>query len=91
MLDRNGKAIKLGNRIRIIAEAVNDYLYDNYGDDLPDDVWAEEDSFGTLVDDEKEGLVVKDENGKICWMLDPDLYDDGEREPCLEVLKEELK
>lgn len=87
MLDCNGNKIELGDHIRVIAEATNEFLRTWRGGDLPDDVWMKKDSFGTLVNDEDEGLVVKGDDGIIRWMIDPDLYDDDDREPCLEIVR----
>lgn len=82
-LDRNGREIKIGDRVRIIDEEVTKFLRYNYGDALPESILsAGEDEIGVVVDD--DFLQIVNENGDM--LLDLSLYTDGEKEPCLEVV-----
>ena len=80
--DRNGRAIKLGDRVRIIAEECNKFLHDWYGEAWIPDMHAEEDEFGTVAIQDGFAQIVN-EHGDM--LADLTLYD-GEAEPSFEIV-----
>lgn len=67
VLDRNGREIKLGDRVRIIADEVNKFMHDCYKEDwIPEMHWAE-DMYGTAIF--AAFFQIVDEHGAMLWDL----------------------
>lgn len=82
VLDRNGREIKPGDRVRIIADECNKFLHDRYGDTWIPEMHWEADLYGTAT---LNGFFqLADENGEMLW----DLQWNG-KEPELEVTEDE--
>lgn len=81
VLDRNGREIKPGDRVRIIAEEVNRFMHDWYEEDWIPEMHWEADLYGTATLNGYFQLA--DENGELLW----DLQWSG-KEPELEVMED---
>ena len=85
IFDRNGRKIKPGDRVKMVAEEINKLLLYSYGDDLPEDVLGDEDLIGTAQ--MKDGFFqVTDDNGEMLWDLSF-MMEDGETDPFVEVVE----
>lgn len=81
--DRNGRAIHVGNRVKILAAECNQFLHDSYSDAWVPEMHWDRDEFGKV--EIKDGFAqVVDKNGEM--LLDLSLYSEDEQEPCLEVV-----
>lgn len=67
VIDRNGREIKIGDRVRIIAEECNRFMHDFYEEDwIPEMHWSK-DMYGTATFDGFFQVVA--ENGAMLWDL----------------------
>ena len=86
IFDRNGREIKPGDRVKMVAEEFNALWLDSYGDDLPEGVLSDEDIIGTAQ--MKGGFFqVTDDNGEMLWDLSF-MMKNGDTDPFVEVVKE---
>lgn len=82
VLDRNGREIFEGDRVKIIGEEVAKYLRDSYDNALPESVLSDTtDMIGVVVDDDFFQIV--NENGDMLYDLS---LDEGEQDTMLEVV-----
>lgn len=87
IFDRNGREIKLGDRVRVISDEVNKYLHDYFGEDWIPEMHQGKDEFGTAQLTKKYGeYVIGDEWDEVLYSFYG--YADGEKEICLEVVDE---
>lgn len=85
IFDRNGREIKPGDRVKMVAEEFNALLLDSYGDDLPESVLSDEDTIGTAQ--MKDGFFqVTDDKGEMLWDLSF-MVKDGDTDPFVEVVE----
>lgn len=78
ILDRDGREVKIGDRVKILADECNKFLQDCYGEYWLPVMQYEEDEYGTVVFKDNS-LQVVDKNGK--WLFDISLYSKGDKEP----------
>ncbi len=86
VFDRNGRVIRVGDRVKIIGEKVAELLRDSYGDNLPEGVLSDEDIFGTaqIIDG---AFQVADDNGEMLWDLSF-MMEDGDTDSYVEVVED---
>ena len=65
--DCNGREIKLGDRVRIIAAECNKFMHEAYADDWIPAMHWDADMFGTATVD--DFFQVQDDNGALLWDL----------------------
>ena len=70
ILDCHGRRIKLGDRIRIIADACNKFMHDWYEEDWIPEMHFDKDYFGTAKQTENGRWIVEDESRAEWWDLD---------------------
>lgn len=82
VIDRNGREIFVGDRVKIIGKEVAKFLRDGYGGALPESALSDEDEFGTAVDEDYFQIV--NEDGDLLFDLS---LSEGEQEFMLEVVE----
>lgn len=83
VLDRNGREIKLGDRVRIVAKECNQFLHDWYAECWIPEMHWKRDEYGTAKIVRGSAQIV-DENDDVWWELDA--CHEGVPEKCLEVV-----
>ena len=84
MRDCNGRTIKAGDRVRIIADECNKFMRGWWEEDWIPEMHWEADVYGT-ASITPDGLQVVDERGEMLWDLE---WKHNLQDPCLEVVKE---
>ena len=85
IFDRNGREIKPGDRVKLVAEEINKLLLYSCGDDLPEDELSDEELIGTAQ--MKDGFFqVTDDNGEMLWDLSF-VEQDGDTDSYVEVVE----
>ena len=83
VLDRNGREIKLGDRVRIVAKECNKFLRNWYEEDWTPEMRWKHDEYGTVKIVDGLAQVVDENDGDPWWYLDT--CREGVPEKCLEV------